>query len=162
MNSGWRFLLIVFCIAATAVSLFIVYKGYERRHRAEHIQTELDALKVRSLDLKARFDKLAEDSAKAPNDPVILKELGTRHLKLVEENTTWMGCNANWTRTSGSARSFEMYLAAVMLEQIAVARRVVEDGAEVIPAWRITTPEGSFLILTRFQTNPNSASVRCS
>lgn len=37
-----------------------------------------------------------------------------------------------------------------MLEQLAVARRIVEDGKEVVPAWRITTPEGAFLILTRF------------
>jgi hypothetical protein len=37
-----------------------------------------------------------------------------------------------------------------MLEQLAVARRIVEDGKEVVPAWRISTPEGAFLILTRF------------
>jgi hypothetical protein len=85
MNSGWRFLLIAFCIAASAVSLFFVYNGHERRHRAEHIQIELDGLKVRQLDLRDRFDKLAAESAKAPNDPVVLKELGARHLKLVEE-----------------------------------------------------------------------------
>jgi hypothetical protein len=41
----------------------------------------------------------------------------------------------------------------IMLEQLAAARRIVEDGAEVIPAWRITTPAGSFLILTRFHTD---------
>jgi hypothetical protein len=41
----------------------------------------------------------------------------------------------------------------IMLEQLAMARSIVEDGAEVIPAWRITTPAGSFLILTRFHTD---------
>jgi hypothetical protein len=46
-----------------------------------------------------------------------------------------------------------MSLTAIMLEQLAVARHIVEDGAEVIPAWRITTPGGSFLILTRFHTD---------
>jgi hypothetical protein len=46
-----------------------------------------------------------------------------------------------------------MSLAAIMLEQLAVARLIVEDEAEVIPAWRITTPEGSFLVLTRFDHN---------
>jgi hypothetical protein len=46
-----------------------------------------------------------------------------------------------------------MSLAAIMLEQLAFARSIVEDGAEVIPAWRITTPDGSYLILTRFDTD---------
>jgi hypothetical protein len=35
-------------------------------------------------------------------------------------------------------------------EQIGSARRIVEDGNEVIPAWRITTPEGVCLVFTRF------------
>jgi len=46
-----------------------------------------------------------------------------------------------------------MSLAEIMLEQLAVARRIVEDGHEVVPAWRITTPEGSYLVLTRFDTD---------
>ena len=46
-----------------------------------------------------------------------------------------------------------MSLTAIMLEQLAMARSIVEDGAEVIPAWRITTPDGSYLILTRFHTD---------
>jgi hypothetical protein len=46
-----------------------------------------------------------------------------------------------------------MSLRDIMLDQLAVARRIVEDGAEVVPAWRITTPEGSFLVLTRFDTD---------
>jgi hypothetical protein len=38
-----------------------------------------------------------------------------------------------------------MSLAAIMLEQLAIARSIVEDGAEIIPAWRITTPKGHLL-----------------
>ena len=37
-----------------------------------------------------------------------------------------------------------------MLEQLAVARRIVENGEDVVPAWRIETPDGVFLILTPF------------
>lgn len=43
-----------------------------------------------------------------------------------------------------------MSLTALMIEQIGAARTIVEDGAEVIPAWRINTPEGSYLVFTRF------------
>jgi hypothetical protein len=43
-----------------------------------------------------------------------------------------------------------MSLATIMLDQLAVARRVIADGHEMIPAWRIGTPEGAFLILGRF------------
>ena len=46
-----------------------------------------------------------------------------------------------------------MSLPDVMLDQLAGARRIVEDGAEVVPGWRITMLEGSFLILTRFDTD---------
>jgi hypothetical protein len=46
-----------------------------------------------------------------------------------------------------------MSLVDIMLDQLAVARHIVEDGAEVIPAWRITTPEGSYLVLVRFDHN---------
>ena len=45
-----------------------------------------------------------------------------------------------------------MSLATIMLEQLGVARSIIEDGQEVVPAWRITTPEGTFLIFTRFDT----------
>ena len=45
-----------------------------------------------------------------------------------------------------------MSLATLMLEQLAVARHIIEDGEEVVPAWRITTPDGAFLIFTRFDT----------
>ena len=55
-----------------------------------------------------------------------------------------------------------MSLATTMLEQLAVARRIVEDGQEVIPAWRIGTPEGAYLILTRFDPpSLSSAKMRC-
>ena len=46
-----------------------------------------------------------------------------------------------------------MSLVDIMLDQLATARRIVEVGAEVTPAWRITTPEGSYLVLTRFGTD---------
>ena len=45
-----------------------------------------------------------------------------------------------------------MSLATLMLEQLAIARRIVEDGHEVVPAWRIDTSEGAFLIVTPFDT----------
>jgi hypothetical protein len=54
-----------------------------------------------------------------------------------------------------------MLLPDIMLDQLATARRIVEDGAEVVPAWLVTTPEGSYLILTRFDHNKGgSASGR--
>ena len=46
-----------------------------------------------------------------------------------------------------------MSLATIILEQLEVARRIIEDGHEVVPAWRIMTPEGAFLIFTRFDTD---------
>jgi hypothetical protein len=45
-----------------------------------------------------------------------------------------------------------MSLATLMLEQLAVARRIIEDGQEVVPAWRIDSPEGTFLIFTPLNT----------
>ena len=38
-----------------------------------------------------------------------------------------------------------MSLTALMIEQIAAARTIVENGAEVIPAWRINTPDTATL-----------------
>ena len=46
-----------------------------------------------------------------------------------------------------------MSLIDIMLEQLGAARYIVEDGHEVVPGWRITTPEGSYLILSRFDHN---------
>jgi hypothetical protein len=43
-----------------------------------------------------------------------------------------------------------MSLTALMIEQIGSARPFVEDGAEVVPVWRINTPEGSYLVFPRF------------
>jgi len=43
-----------------------------------------------------------------------------------------------------------MSLATIMLDHLAVARRAIEDGHELVPTWRIETPEGAFLIQTRF------------
>ena len=53
-----------------------------------------------------------------------------------------------------------MSLVDIMLDQLATARRIVEDGAEVVPAWLITTPEGSYLILTRFDHNKEGQNER--
>ena len=43
-----------------------------------------------------------------------------------------------------------MSLKPIMLEQLAITRRIVTDGHENIPAWRIETPDGAWTILTRF------------
>ena len=43
-----------------------------------------------------------------------------------------------------------MSLATIMLAQLAVARRIIEDGQELVPAWRIQTRGGIFLIFSRF------------
>ena len=41
-----------------------------------------------------------------------------------------------------------MSLKPIMLEQLAITRRIVTDGHENIPAWRIETPDGAWIILT--------------
>jgi hypothetical protein len=46
-----------------------------------------------------------------------------------------------------------MSLRELMLEELARGLRVVRDGHELVPAWRIITPEGHFMILTRFDPN---------
>lgn len=43
-----------------------------------------------------------------------------------------------------------MDLRAAISEQMDTGRRIIASGAVVVPAWRIGTPEGVFLILTRF------------
>ena len=44
-----------------------------------------------------------------------------------------------------------MSLKGVMLEQLAIGRRIVADGNEVVPAWRISGgADDDWLILTRF------------
>jgi hypothetical protein len=48
-----------------------------------------------------------------------------------------------------------MDLAEALTEQLAAARRVVTSGSTVIPAWRIGTPDGEYLILTQYdETKP--------
>lgn len=46
-----------------------------------------------------------------------------------------------------------MDLTVTMLEHLATAQNIVEKGAELVPAWRVVTPDGTFLILTRFDHN---------
>ena len=43
-----------------------------------------------------------------------------------------------------------MGLDLIVDEQLAIARRIVSDGHEVVPAWRIGSPGGEWLLLTRF------------
>ena len=43
-----------------------------------------------------------------------------------------------------------MNLEAALVEQIDRARRIAAAGETVIPAWRIGTPDGEYLILTRY------------
>jgi hypothetical protein len=46
-----------------------------------------------------------------------------------------------------------MSLATIMLDHLAVARRAIEDGQEMVPTWRIETPEGALLVRTEFDTD---------
>jgi hypothetical protein len=46
-----------------------------------------------------------------------------------------------------------MSLPDIMLTSSPLLGEIVDDGEEVVPAWLITTPEGSYLILTRFGHN---------
>jgi len=43
-----------------------------------------------------------------------------------------------------------MSLRNAMLDQLAIARRIVTDGHQVVPAWRIGCADGDWLVLTRF------------
>jgi hypothetical protein len=47
-----------------------------------------------------------------------------------------------------------------LLAHLAACERVVRDGEEVIPAWRITTADGIYLILTRFDHDKPEQSAR--
>jgi hypothetical protein len=38
-----------------------------------------------------------------------------------------------------------------MLHQLAIARQLMEGSHEIVPAWRIETHDGAFLVLTRFE-----------
>jgi hypothetical protein len=50
-----------------------------------------------------------------------------------------------------------MSMIGLMLQQLAIARRIVTDGLKNVPAWRIETPEGAWLILTRFDPDKPGA-----
>jgi hypothetical protein len=43
-----------------------------------------------------------------------------------------------------------MSLRELMLQELGSGLRIVRDGHELVPAWRIIAPEGQFTILTRF------------
>ena len=53
-----------------------------------------------------------------------------------------------------------MSMKVLMLEQLEIARRIVTDGHENVPAWRIETPDGAWLILTRFDPDKPGQSDR--
>jgi hypothetical protein len=53
-----------------------------------------------------------------------------------------------------------MSLKDVMLEQLAISRRIVTDGHENVPAWRIEPPDSAWLILTRFDPDKPGQSDR--
>src|SRR5205823_14314438 len=48
------------------------------------------------------------------------------------------------------AEDAQMSLREVMLADLECGLAIVRDGYEVVPAWRILTPENDFLILTPF------------
>ena len=62
------------------------FHEHERSKSVASIQSRLDTLKGRQADLKSRFDALLAESEKAPNDPVLLKSIGARHLELMKED----------------------------------------------------------------------------
>ena len=81
--SGLR---IAVAVALIGFGLAAAFHGHERSQSASSIQSRLDVLKARQADLKQRFDALLAESEKAPNDPAVLKSLGTRHLELMKED----------------------------------------------------------------------------
>jgi hypothetical protein len=60
------------------------------------------------------------------------------------------GAVARYVGLNESKLRGPMSLATIMLDQLAIARRIVEDGQQLVPAWRIMTPEGTFIILSPF------------
>jgi hypothetical protein len=46
-----------------------------------------------------------------------------------------------------------MSLVALMINHMSTARAIIEDGGELVPAWRIATPEGSYLVFSRFNSD---------
>jgi hypothetical protein len=54
-----------------------------------------------------------------------------------------------------------MSLVDIMIDQMSTIRSVIEEGGEVVPVWRIATPERSYLIVTRFDHDqPEQRNVR--
>ena len=47
-------------------------------------------------------------------------------------------------------RNLTMSLRNLMMKDLARGLATVRDGHEIVPTWRIMTPEGDYLILTRF------------
>ena len=67
-----------------------------------------------------------------------------------------MTTNKTAEQTRGFQQAFwsaKMSLRELVLQDLARAIATVRDGHEVVPAWRILTPEGDFLILTRFDAD---------
>lgn len=92
MRTRWVVVILALCGAAGLLG-FNAYRQHElsqtiaeRGRAAADIQARIGALKTRQVDLKARFDALQAESAKAPNDSEVLKALGARHLALVKED----------------------------------------------------------------------------
>ena len=52
-----------------------------------------------------------------------------------------------------SSLPVQLNSATIMLEQLAVARRAIEHGQEMVTDWRIETAEGAFSIRTQFDTD---------
>ena len=95
MRTRWVVVIFALCAAAAGLLTFNLYRQHElsqtiaeRARASADIQSRIDGLKTRQVDLKARFDALLgpEESEKAPNDPDVLKALGARHLALVKED----------------------------------------------------------------------------
>ncbi len=92
---GTRWVVVIFALCAPVAGL-LIFNGYrqhelsqtiaDRGRAAADIQSRIDALKIRQVDIKARFDALQAESKKAPNDSDVLKALGSRHLALVKED----------------------------------------------------------------------------
>jgi septal ring factor EnvC (AmiA/AmiB activator) len=97
MSARW---VVLVGLAAVSLAIFTGYQQYERGRTIEErgrtiaergraiadIQARIEVLKTRQLEQKARFDALLAESEKAPNDPVVLKALGARHLELAKED----------------------------------------------------------------------------
>ncbi len=50
-----------------------------------------------------------------------------------------------------------MSLVDIMIDQLGTARKILEDGQEVVPAWWISTPEGTYLVSIRLdQDDPEN------